>query len=494
MSLGLGGSGGFSRSGADRWAGAVGLGYTPAGLTVDGSGDNAAAITAALAISKVVRLPLGTIAAGDITIPSGCTLIGGGKPVYDRVGGAWVAGGTLLLGARLIVTGNTNIEISDLGVDCHARGTGFTAINGRSDATREIVVRNVATRANDHGQLWEKNVNDPTGAVINNILIEDCSHYGGPNGIAVKMRGVIIRRTVCYDVTVQAYPVVSDIINGAGQYSRAQDVYLENCDAIGCAQNLHVYSRDNLSTTNTSGVLGARNIRWRGGRLSGSTANSGAQIGDGASLPGGMTQIKNIDVWITDADIRDCAQAGIQWDAAEGGGYDRNNLDGNGTAGGSNANWGVRASGANLASGSPAVTNLTHGKANSVSATCAGHETGFNALQSQNGGATRTLTSGQRGIIQTNFGSSGALTLTLPAPKEGDEYSFEATVNLAMTVVSAAPATNRLRSDNTLYSSFATLGTPAHVGCFLTVKCVKASDGNLHWWVTTLRGTWTLTP
>lgn len=474
----------------DALLGNRGIGYTPR-LVIDGVTDNTAAITAALAISKVVRLPLGTIAAGDITIPIGCTLIGGGKPVYDRVGGAWVAGGTLLLGARLIVTGNTNIEISDLGVDCYARGIGFTAINGRSDATQNITVQNVATRANDHGQLWEKNVNDPTGAVFNNILIEDCSHYGGPNGIAVKMRGVIIRRTVCYDVTVQAFPIVSDIINGAGQYSRAQDVYLENCDAIGCAQNLHVYSRDNLSTTNTSGVLGARNIRWRGGRLSGSLANSGAQIGDGASLPGGMTQIQNIDVWITDVDIRDNFQAGIQWDAAAGGGYDRCNFDANGVTGNtSNINWGVRASGANLASGSPAVTNLTHGKANSVSATCAGHETGFNALQSQNGGATRTLTSGQRGIIQTNFGSSGALTLTLPAPKEGDEYSFAAQVNLAITIVSAVPATNQLRSDNTLYSSF----TSTAPGCFMTVKAIKNSGGVLQWWVTTLRGTWTLTP
>ncbi len=470
--------------GWDAVAALRGVGYTPQNLDVSGVTDSSAALLNAFAISKFVRLPVGIIKA-DFTLPSGCTLIGAGQLAWDRTS-AWTGTGTLLLG-RIIVTGSNNWQVSDLAIDNFTSGN--DAIDGKSDATQNGAIRRVSTRANNHNILLEKNANtgvpgtDAIGATVNNILIEDCSFNGGPNGIAIKMRGVTVRRCTAYDITVQAFVAVSDTINGVGSYSRGRDILFQDCVGISCGSIFRNYSRDNNSTTNTGGVLGTLNVRWIGGRLVGATNSHGAEIGDPNNNDATLTRVKCIDTWVIGADVRDNSQAGIFFECSTGGGYDECYFDNNGTAGGGNANVGVQTSNAVLPVGGNAVDNLTHGKNNSNSSNAAGYEVGQKSRQ-----ATATLTSSQKGIAQTNYLATGAIVLTLPAPQEGDEYEFISVNSQSISFVSAVPATNRIR-DGSLLAAGAVASTVP--GSVFRVKAVRHNSGNLEWFCITNRGTWT---
>lgn len=471
-----------------------GFGMLPVGLVLDGVTDNSTAIANALAVSKIVRLPAGTIKA-DFTLPSGCTLIGAGQQRYGPTG-AWAGVGTRIIG-RVVVTGSDGWTIRDLAIDAYdyaPGGTNADAIDGKSDATRNGFVRRVTTRANNHNMLFEKNLStgnaasDAAGDVVNNIVVEDCELNGGPNGIAIKMRGVKVLRTVAYDVTAQAFVVVSDTINGATIYSRARDVVFQDCDAYRCGTIFRVYSRYNQGTTNTAGVLAASNIRWFGGRLCGSSIY-GAEIGDPNTFDATGTRIKCTDVWIIGADVRDNAQAGLFFETCADNGYDNCYFDNNGTGGGANAGFGVQTGNATLPGGAYAVTNLTHGTSNAVSSNCLGYETGQKSRQSQNGGATQALSSSQKGITQTNRGSSGALTLTLPTNiQEGDEYPFAVPDGQSFSIISAVPAANRIRQGALLAAGAV---TTTAVGSTIRVKATRHNSNNLEWWIIQMTGTWT---
>ncbi len=461
----------------DYWSAFRNVGYSP-NFNTDGVTDQSNAIANAFALSKVVRLPVGRIKA-NFTVPSGCKLIGAGKLVWDRVS-AWVGTGTLILGL-VTMTGSTDVQASDFSIDNYISGN--DAIDIKSDASRRIRVSRVSTRANNHNVLCEKNANtgnpatDAMGDIVNDIIFDDCTFNGGPNGIAIKMRGVKVRNCDAYDVTVQPFIVASDNINGAAQYSRARDVIFENCDAVNCGTAFRVYSRDTKSTTNANNVLGVQNVRWTGGRIAG-CSSYGALIGDPATLDANQTRIKNIDVWVTDCDVVGNTGEGIFFQTSDGGGYDRCYFEGNIASGG----FGVQTSNAALPGGGAAVTNLTHGKSNSVAANSTGYETGQKSRQ----GAT-VLTSSNRGILQTNYLAAGAVAITLPAPAEGDEYYFAVSTAQSLSVTSAAPATNRIRDGSLLAAGAVSSNTP---GSYMALKAIRHSSGNLEWFVIAMRGTW----
>lgn len=82
--------------------------------------------------------------------------------------------------------------------------------------------------------------------------------------------------------------------------SRASNVRLIDCGGSGNKNMLHVYTRDEFSTTNANGVLPASNIRWIRGELSGCTEH-GAHIGDFFQSTPTRTQINSEDVQILGA-------------------------------------------------------------------------------------------------------------------------------------------------------------------------------------------------
>jgi hypothetical protein len=196
--------------------------YQLTSLDLTGASDSSDAITAALTRYGWVQLPAtatGQSIKANITLLSGQRLTGAGRKIWDRVS-AWTGVGTLVMGS-VSFKSSKGATVTDLSIDAYAAGT--NAIAGANNQTIGSRVARVATRAKNHGQLWEKNSpSDKYGDVINDIIVEDCVHYGGPNGFVSKMRGVTFRRCYAYDVTVQAFVAVSDNINGATIYSRVR--------------------------------------------------------------------------------------------------------------------------------------------------------------------------------------------------------------------------------------------------------------------------------
>jgi hypothetical protein len=469
---------------------ALGVGYPiPASsLDMTGVNDNSAIVLAAFVLSAngVVELPATNpatqaIRLTNLVIPSGCKLVGSGKLVMDRSTFAWSGLGTLIKG-NISLTGAVGSGLADLTVDAYA--TGLSAVVLKSDATKNIRISRIATSANDHGILCEKNCNtgntatDALGANYNNIIIEDTECYRGPNGIAVKMRHVLIDRCICYDITVQAYPIVSDCINGATTYSRAQDVTMRDCDAIGCSGVLHIYSRDNFSPTGADGVQPAKNIKWFGGRIAGATGSHGAEIGDPTVNDATIQRIPSQDVWIIGADIRDNAQVGIFFEDVNGGGYTGCTFGNNGTAGGGNAGVGV------LATNRGSATNVTHGPCIAESGSV-GLETGLKSYQS-----ATTLASAMRGITNHIYLASSSVAFTLPTPQIGDEYKFHVDATTGMTIASAIPATNPIRNGASIAT--ANIASTA-TGSTLTLKALPNVSNVLQWVVTAITGTWAIT-
>jgi len=227
--------------------------FQPLDLDLTGGVDQSAKLLGYLNTYKRVRVPAGVVRVDNLTIPSGCSLVGAGATPLNRSTKAWAAGGTTVVG-NVQLTGSAGCVVWDMNIDAFA--SGGNALAGVNAATRDHWIRRVHTRANNHGQLWEQNGTDPAGASGGNILVQDCKTYDGPNGFVTKMRGVTFDNCRAFDTTVQAFVVVSDNINGATTYSRATNTRLTNCGGDGNHQGVTVYSRDVFSTTNANGVSG----------------------------------------------------------------------------------------------------------------------------------------------------------------------------------------------------------------------------------------------
>lgn len=454
------------------------------GLDLSGAVSATAAINAALARADVhtVCLPAtgpGQFISASPSVPSGKQLAGAGMKVWDRVS-AWIGYGTLLVGT-VIMTGSVNATLADLSVDAYALGT--DGVDGKTDATAGSRVRRVATRANNHGQLWEKNANtgvvatDKIGATFNDILVEDCVHYGGPNGFISKMNGVRFKRCIAYDVTSQAFAAVSDNINLAATYSRARNTVFEDCYGFNCGTNVHIYSRDTKTTNNANGVLGADNITVIGGNLSGATTGYGVQVGDASSLDATQTRIANINVVIDGVTITDCSSNGIIVLCADGLVYKNCYFARNAIASGLSTNVNV-SNAANL------IKNVVNGGGNifeTESTPAFGCETGVKAFQ-----ASAALNSGHKGLTCTNYLTTAQVVFTLPTPRMGDVYEFLVTDADGIRVASAVPGTNFLWENGASIASYTESTTR---GSKLRVTANQSQSGNLYWYVEKT-GTW----
>lgn len=235
--------------------------YQPNDLDLTGAADQSAKILGYLNTFKRVRLPAGVIKIPNLIVPSGCSLIGAGRTDLNRVAKTWLPGGTTILGT-VQVTGSQGCVIGAMNIDTYALGG--NALAGVSSTTRDHYIYEVNTRANDHGQLWEQNATGAARGQGGNIFVRDCKHYDGPNGFVSKMKDVTFLRCLAYDVTVQAHVAVSDNINGAGVYSRAENTKFIDCGGDGCNIGLTIYSRDAFSASNANGVAGTIGTYWRG--------------------------------------------------------------------------------------------------------------------------------------------------------------------------------------------------------------------------------------
>ena len=235
--------------------------YQPNDVDLSGSTDQSAKILGYLNTYKRVRLPAGAIKLSNLIVPSGCSLIGAGRTDLNRVTKAWLPGGTTILGT-IQVTGSQGCVIGAMNIDAYALGG--NALAGVNSSTRDHYIYEVNTRANDHGQLWEQNATGAARGKGGNIFVRDCKHYDGPNGFVSKMKDVTFLRCLAYDVTVQAHVAVSDNINGAGVYSRAENTQFIDCGGDGCNIGLTIYSRDAFSASNANGVAGTIGTYWRG--------------------------------------------------------------------------------------------------------------------------------------------------------------------------------------------------------------------------------------
>ena len=269
--------------------------YFAADLDTSGVIDESATISALWAKYKTIKLPRGRIKA-NINVPSGCALIGSGQQGFDRASLAWDGCGTLLIGtlgfsgSKFCTFGNLSIDTFDLGTN---------AIVGATSGTEYIYGKQVTTRANNHGQLWEQNGIYADGRDGGDIVVEDCIHYGGPNGFVTKMKNVNFIRCFAYDVTVQAFVAVSDNVNGQGVFSRALNCNFIDCGGDGNNEGLRVYSRNYHDGVDAvAGALGIRWIRSDVSGVSGRIVRTGDFISTATS--GGFTRIINETVELQD--------------------------------------------------------------------------------------------------------------------------------------------------------------------------------------------------
>lgn len=461
------------------------LGIAPfylAGLDLTGATDSSAAILAALTAYGSVRLPPTgpgeyIKVSNNFIPPSGTKLLGAGMKTLDRTSQTWGGFGTLLVGS-ISCASRTDIVLADFAVDAVAAGGNLNGISGTTNGTRRIRVERVFTRSNNHGQLWEKNISDPgmtfgpNGSEVNDIIVVDCftaaSVAGTGNGFVSKMRGVRFIRCKAYD-TLQAFVAVSDNINGATIYSRAQDVDFIECDGEGNTFVLRVYSRDAFSTANTNQVRGAKNIRWRGGAIR-NAGQHGARIGD--SAVGGQTLIANQGVWITDARITDNGLRGLIFNHLQDGGYDGCFFADNGLTSGLNQNvdWDIAGN----------VLGLVHGQ-NSYSAAPQGKETLLRPMATSASVFTCDL-----GVIFTNVGATARVDASLPAAETGRELSFYVRDADGFRIIAASGDTIRVGGSVSVAAGRIDSAT---IGSFVRLKCIDATE----WVAMNVEGTWTVT-
>ena len=210
-----------------------------------------------------VRLPVGTIVA-DINIPDGGVLNGSGAPRYDdTVDSGWDAWGTLLMGS-INVANKSSWCIGNLSVDSF--DAGGNSLAGTGARTGYGFISNVKTRANNHGHLYETATTfngaglDAASDVIGNIVVQDCEHWGGPNGFVTKHHKVKFIRCKTWGVTAQGFVAVSDNINSALVYNRATDSEFEDCYSEGLGlvtggtEGVRIYTQDRFSADPTNDV------------------------------------------------------------------------------------------------------------------------------------------------------------------------------------------------------------------------------------------------
>lgn len=231
--------------------------YEPQGLDNTGATDLSALVLGYLETYRLVQLPAGVFRLDNLTVPSGCSLVGIGRSPLNRVTKVWTdqATSTTIIG-QVQLTGSRGCFISDLNIDAY--DIGGNALSGVNDSTRDHWITRVNTRANNHNQLWEANSLDPGMAGSGNIYVEDCCAYDGPNGFVTKMRNVTFHNCKAYDTTIQAFVVVSDNINGPTIRSRAVNTRISNCGGAGNHQGVTVYSRDAHSEDNTYQIEGTQ--------------------------------------------------------------------------------------------------------------------------------------------------------------------------------------------------------------------------------------------
>lgn len=422
----------------------------------------------------------------DLVVPSGCFLGGMGAKPWNRSLLKWENRGTLIHGS-VRFTGSKAAAAADFSVDSYADGANLNGVAGLNDETQKIRVRRVNTRANNHGQLWEKNLVDatqvsgPVGAVFNDILVEQCFHYGAValngNGFVSKMRGVTFRDCFAFDC-LQAFVAVSDNINGQNTYSRAQETYFENCKGSSNQNTLRVYSRDTRSLGNTYNVQPVRDIFWNGGVL-GDCSQAGAHIGDFSAQTsqgpvGTQTLLKNEGVWIKGARITECGQNGILFTRLDGGGYSDNYFSNNGVGGGGFTNkhvdWDTAGN----------VLNLSHGP-NIIKGASLGRETLVGART-----ASSTVYSCDEGVLLTNEGAAALVAFTLPTAEAGRTFRFYVQDADGIRVVAAAGDTIRV---NGSVSAVAGRIDSTTVGSFIELMAVNATE----WIAVASSGTWTVT-
>ncbi|HDS1770623.1 hypothetical protein NPS33_25395 [Pseudomonas putida] len=287
--------------------------YQPNDLDVTGVTDESAKVLGYLNTYKRVRLPGNSarIKLTNLIVPSGCSLVGGGRTDMNRTSKVWGAGGTTVLGT-IQVTGSKGCVVGAMNIDAFAAGG--NALAGVSYSTSDHYIYEVNTRAADHGQLWEQNAAPANRGQGGNIYVRDCKHYDGPNGFVSKMKNVTFERCFAYDVTVQAHVAVSDNINGATTYSRAENTQFIDCGGDGCNIGLTIYSRDAFSTTNANGVAGTIGTYWRGTHTN--VTAGFIHVGLFRPIDAGTTALFNDQVTIDGGQYFNAPVFGIRFDDA----------------------------------------------------------------------------------------------------------------------------------------------------------------------------------
>jgi hypothetical protein len=255
-----------------------------AGIDPTGAVDCTTALINLLTITGNVYLPPGRYKVNPSTgfkPPKRCRLHGV-RPefVMDGSGGGTFTGGSVINGL-LDCGGGESLMVEDIGVN---NPTG-NAVQSIGPSMNGIILRNLVTNAGNHNYLFEQYNSDNMGATGGNVWIDRPEMHGGPNGVAIKCKNVWVTNAIAHDISVQAYVAVSDNIESASIYNRAQNVTFFNC-VLGqrCTQyGGRVYSRDGWSTTNANNVQPAKNIRFIGGDFSGAGRHS-IMVGDEVSL------------------------------------------------------------------------------------------------------------------------------------------------------------------------------------------------------------------
>lgn len=260
-------------------ANAVRSGIDPTGVV-----DCTTALINLLTITGNVYLPPGRYKVNPSTgikPPKRCRLHGV-RPefVMDGLGGGTFTGGSVINGL-LDCGGGESLVVEDIGVN----NPSGNAVQSVGPSMNGIILRNLVTNAGNHNYLFEQYNSDNMGATGGNVWIDRPELHGGPNGIAIKCKNVWVTNAIAHDITVQAYVAVSDNIQSAAIYNRAQNVTFFNCVlGLRCTQyGGRVYSRDGWSTTNANNVQPAKNIRFLGGDFS-LAGRHGIMIGDEVSL------------------------------------------------------------------------------------------------------------------------------------------------------------------------------------------------------------------
>ncbi|HEX7906883.1 MAG TPA: hypothetical protein VF534_02155 [Paraburkholderia sp.] len=261
-----------------------GVNAARAGIDCTGATDMTTALYNLLFLTKNVyftgNIKVNGTAGVGFTPPGGCKLTGV-RPTFamNGTGGGTFGGGSVLTGF-INLAGCSSVHLADFGIN-NPSGNGVQAVGGFSDITCEGLVTNTG----NHNYLFEQFDSDNMGVAQRGVRIRRPEMHGGPNGMAFKCRDVVVENAVAHDISVQCYVAVSDNIEAAGTYNRAQDVTFMNCRVgLRCAQyGGRVYSRDCWSTTNANSVQPATNIRFIGGDYS-AAGNHGIMIGDEVAL------------------------------------------------------------------------------------------------------------------------------------------------------------------------------------------------------------------